>query len=278
MHHLVLHHRGAQDDAAVERSVGREIADAARIGSARIALQLGDDLAGAQLGRAADRPGGEAREESVDRVEFRIEPPDDIAYDMHDMTVTFDCKTVSDFDAAARRDPAHIVAPEVEQHQVLGPFLRVGQQRFFGSPIGLLARAARARAGDGANGDFAGAALAGADPDEDFRARPHDCEIGQVEEIEEGGRVHPAQRAVEFDRGQGEGAGIALGQDDLEDVACDDVVFRAFDHSRVVRCGHHRIELRDGQRPGRGGAVGRSAAPKPLQSRVDAAASLFDQC
>src|SRR3546814_9510804 len=63
MHHAILHHCRSQDDAAVHRTVGREIADAARIRAALFRLKLGNDLARPHLGRARNRAGRKARSE-----------------------------------------------------------------------------------------------------------------------------------------------------------------------------------------------------------------------
>ena len=55
--------------------------------------------------------------------------------------------------------------------------------------------------------------------------------------IEEGRWVDPAQRAVQVKRGQREGQGEALRQDDLKDIARRDIVFRAGDHIAVAPVG-----------------------------------------
>src|SRR5690606_5744790 len=114
----VLDDTGTQHDATVDRAVGREIADAAGIGAACLRLQLGDDLTGVDLGRAADGAGGKAREYRVDRVVLRaVEPALDIGDDMHDVAVAFDRVALGHAYAARARYPADVVAAEVEQHQ-----------------------------------------------------------------------------------------------------------------------------------------------------------------
>ena len=69
------------------------------------------------------------------------------------MAVAFDEKTVGDFDRADAGDAADIVAAEIEQHQMLGAFLRIGEEFGFQRLVLVRRRAARARAGDRANGD-----------------------------------------------------------------------------------------------------------------------------
>jgi hypothetical protein len=81
------------------------------------------------------------------------------------MAVKFDHIAVGHGDAAALGDAADIVAAEIEQHQMLGAFLGIGEQAV--AVFGILQRglAARAGAGNRADGHFAIA-----DADEDFRA------------------------------------------------------------------------------------------------------------
>ncbi|MNT70714.1 hypothetical protein D3C72_2091280 [compost metagenome] len=47
---------------------------------------------------------------------------------MHDLAVAFDDEAFRDLDRAGRGDTAHVVAAQIEQHQVLGAFLGVGQK------------------------------------------------------------------------------------------------------------------------------------------------------
>ena len=63
------------------------------------------------------------------------------------------------------RHPAHVVAAKVEQHQMFGPFLLVGQQVGLQRAVLFGRGAALAGAGDGADGHFAVAQA-----DEDFGA------------------------------------------------------------------------------------------------------------
>ena len=57
------------------------------------------------------------------------------------------------FDRADLRDAADIVAPEIEQHQVLGAFFRVVQQFLADRLVLGAVFPAMARAGNGADGD-----------------------------------------------------------------------------------------------------------------------------
>jgi hypothetical protein len=79
--------------------------------------------------------------------------PFDIGDDVHDVRVTLDDHLVGDLDAAGLGDAADVVARQIDQHHVLGAFLRVGQQFFGVAPVLLGRGAARPGAGQRADGD-----------------------------------------------------------------------------------------------------------------------------
>ncbi len=93
----------------------------------------------------------------------------------------------------------------------------------------LRRRAARPGAGNRADGH-----LAVLDPDQDLRARAGDGEVAEVEIVEVGRGIHPAERPVEGEGRQGERRLEALRQHDLEDVAGADVVLRPRHHVEVA--------------------------------------------
>ena len=136
IHGAVLDDRGAQHDAAVHIAVGCEIADAARIRPARIGLQLGNDLARANLGRAADGAGGKACEQRVDRVLFRRDAADDVRHDVHDMAVKFDAVAFRHRHRAGGFQAGHegarrLVLIDAVDHQRIG---EVAARRVNGNP------------------------------------------------------------------------------------------------------------------------------------------------
>ena len=163
MQQPVLDHPGAQHDAAVEIAVRPEIAHPAGIGAARFRLQPGDDFARANLGRAADSSGGKAREHGVDGIVMRgVELPDHVGDDVHHMAVAFDGVAVGHADGAGLGHAAHIVAAQIQQHQVFGAFLGIGQQADFVGLVLFRRLAARTGAGDRPDRHFA---IAHADQD-----------------------------------------------------------------------------------------------------------------
>ena len=111
---------------------------------------------------------------------------------------------------------------------MLGAFLRIGEQFLFQRLVLVRRRAARPRAGDGADGD-----LVAADFDQNFRAGAGDGEAAEIEEIEIRRRIGPPQRAIERERRQRERRLETLRQHDLKGVAGGDV-FLGLEHHRLV--------------------------------------------
>ena len=149
---------------------------------------------------------------------------------MHDVAVEFDEMAVGDRDRSPGGNAPDIVAAQIEQHEMFGQFLGIGEQAGL---VGLILRrigTARAGAGDRANGH-----LAIARAHQDFGRGTDQCEIGQVEIIEEGGGVHPAQRAIEVERRQRERRGKALRQHHLKDITgCDIILCRVHHHAIIA--------------------------------------------
>ena len=75
----------------------------------------------------------------------------DVGDDVHDVAVALDEELIGDLDGADLRDAADVVAPEIEQHQMLGALFRIGQQFLFQRLVFVRRRATRARAGDRAD-------------------------------------------------------------------------------------------------------------------------------
>ena len=69
---------------------------------------------------------------------------------MHDVGVALDVHQICHFDGSIFADTADVVAAEVDEHDVLGAFLFVGEHLALGGEVGGFAGAARAGSGDGA--------------------------------------------------------------------------------------------------------------------------------
>ena len=143
-----------------------------------------------------------------------------------------------DLHRADARHAANVVAPQIDQHGVLGAFLRVGAELLLEAEVLFLRRASTAGAGDGPHGH-----LGPFDLDEQLRRSAEQLATAepQVEVVRRG--AGGAQRPVE-------GKAVAIGQleslreDHLEDVAGADVLQRAPDRGLelLLPAGHrHRF-------------------------------------
>ena len=97
------------------------------------------------------------------------------------MAIEFHPGAIGDGHRAGQRDAPGVVAPEIEQHQMFGLFLGIGEQA--GLVFGIFHRVAAARPGAGDRPDCH---IAIAHPHEDFGAGADQREIRQIEEIQEG--------------------------------------------------------------------------------------------
>ncbi len=157
-----------------------------------------------------------------------VERAGDVRDDVHDVAVALDDHEIIHLHAAVLRDAADVVACEIDQHQVLGTLLRVGQQ-LGGERIVLLRRLAPpARPGDRADVD---AAIDGADMN--FRRRADQREVTEFQDEHVGRRIHMSQRPVEIHRRAMKIRGEALARDELEHVARSDVFLPAEHHVLV---------------------------------------------
>ena len=127
MHHAILNHGCAQNDAAVHVAIGGKIPDAAGIGSARFGFQFGDNFAGADLWRAAYCACRKASKQRVDGVLVIGQFANHIRDDVHHMAVKFDHIAVGYGNASALCYSTDVVAAEIEQHQMFGALLWVGE-------------------------------------------------------------------------------------------------------------------------------------------------------
>ena len=99
---------------------------------------------------------------------------------MHHVAVALDEEALGHLDRADLRDAADIVAAEIEQHQMLGALLRIGQQ--FGRQRFVLGRASCRADGCRRSGRMTHLAVAHAH--QDFGTGADDLEAAEVEEAE----------------------------------------------------------------------------------------------
>ncbi len=111
---------------------------------------------------------------------------------MHDLAVAFDDEALGHRHTARAADAADVIAAQIQQHQMLGPFLGIGQQFGLQSLVLGLGRAPRAGARQRPDGD-----AAVLQPHQNLGAGARHLEAAEVQ-IEQIGRgVLAPQRAVE---------------------------------------------------------------------------------
>src|SRR4029079_3961439 len=188
-------------------------------------LQLSNDLHRPHLRSARYRPGREAGPQRVERAEFVADLALDIADDVHNMREAFDLHQPRHTHGARLRNATDIVPPEIDQHDVLGPLLLVGQQLLGQLGVVLRIGAAWTRAGDWMGGDDAFL-----DPHQQLRGRADDTVITDVEVEHVRAWVYRPQRPVNGEWVSRSRDVDSLGEHHLEDVAGRDVLPGCLDH------------------------------------------------
>ena len=144
----------------------------------------------------------------------------DVGDDVHDVAVALDEELSVTSTRADFGDPADVVAAEVEQHQVLGALLGVGEQ--------FRRRAPRPPGSRRAGGcrRWGGSSPCRRAPAPGSPGWSRRLEAAEIEEEQERRGIDPAQRAVKREGRQRERRREALRQHHLEDVAGADVFLR----------------------------------------------------
>ena len=154
VHNAVFNQRGADGDGGVHIAVPTDVTNRAGVNAALVRFNILDDFHRPNLGRAGQRAGRKGRFEYIDGIEPLAKLPGDIGDNVHHMRILFDSHFVGDLDRANARHPADVVAPKINQHQVFGQLLRVGQQLDRQCRVLLVVFTAPASAGDRAHRDL----------------------------------------------------------------------------------------------------------------------------
>src|SRR6516165_9994635 len=226
IHLAVLEERRAQSDAGVHLLSGRKISDATGVEGTLFFFYFVDDLHRAHFRSAGDGPGRETGRQRFKRPAILAQSSLDIRHDVHDLAVALNEELVGHFDGAYLGNPADVVAAEIEQHEVLGALLGIGEEFGFKRQIFARRSAAWPRAGDRANSDDPAGGL-----DHDFRAGSRYGKVAEIKKIKIRRRINAAQCAVERKWRQRERQFEALREHDLKNVAGGYVVLRALDHA-----------------------------------------------
>ena len=169
------HHRPQRDrDVQVTDQVDRT--DPARIGSAAHRLELVDDLHRPDLRSSAHRAHRQGRSQGIQIIEVRAERPTHHGADVHHVAVPLDLHHLLEGDRSRFADPTKVVAAEIDEHDVFGPLLFIGEKLLFQRTIlGFIPPA-----GSGA-GKRSIHNLPVPHPTEDLRTRGHEHAASRLE-------------------------------------------------------------------------------------------------
>src|SRR5699024_9800247 len=191
---------GAVGDGQIDVPGDRQIAYRAPVDPAPDGFELVDDLQRPGFGRTGQRSGREGRAQNVDGRGPGFELTADGRADVHDVAVADDVHELADVDRPGGAHLRQVVAGQIDEHEVFGAFLLVGQQRAGQGVVGLRGGPARTGACDRVCHD-----LAGADGDEGLGRGSDDARrlsriVMEVEQVHEGARVRMAQHPVDAQR------------------------------------------------------------------------------
>ena len=174
------------------------------------------------FGAPTSVPAGKRRREQVERVLAGRQLAVHAADDVHDVAVALDVPVRIHADGAGARDAAEIVAREIDQHDVLGVLLRIGEQLLLQSRVLVAVAAARPRAGDRPH-----LRVTVREFHQRFGRGADDHAVAEIAVEHVRRRIQQPQRAIGFERLQLAFAGEAHRQHELIHVAGGDVFLRA---------------------------------------------------
>ena len=207
---------------------------------------------------APDRvPAGRVARSTSIGPEPGAQPARHLGGQVHDVAVALDGHQLVDRLGAELDHPPHVVAGQVDQHDVLGQLLGVLDQLAGQQAVLLLGGAPRPGAGDGPGGHHAVAQA-----DHGLGRRPDHGHLVEAQEVEVRARVEEAQGAVDVEGVGPELEVEALGQHDLEDVPGHDVLLGRRHGVHVGLRVHGAGPL--GRRRSRPGAGHRAAGRGPV--------------
>jgi hypothetical protein len=149
---------------------------------------------------------------------------------VHDVAVALEGHQLVDLSGAELDHPAHVVAGQVDQHDVLGPLLGVLDQ--LGGQAG--GRARRCCPGSGCRRSAGRSPVPSSSCTMRLGRTAHQGQLGLAHEVHVRARVDLAQHPVDVERIGVELEVEALGQHHLEDVAGEDVLLGRVDRLRTT--------------------------------------------
>src|SRR5699024_12848397 len=144
-------------DGQIEVPGERHVADHSPVDPATDGFELVDDLQRPGFGRTGQRSGREGRAQNVDGRGAGLELTADGRADVHDVAVADDCHELADVDRPGGAHLRQVVAGQIDEHEVFGALLLVGQQLTGQGAVGRRGGTARTGACDRVCHDLAGA-------------------------------------------------------------------------------------------------------------------------
>ena len=219
----VAHDHRSERDARIHGAVRQRVEHGAAVRPATEALELRDELHRADLRRAADRSGREARSQDVEGRHLGPHLADHLGDEVGDMREPLDLHAARDVDGAGAAHARQVVAPEIDEHHMLRAVL-LGRAEALDVSLGRLGRAC----------DRAEACLAVLAGDETLGRRADEGEPVELEQEQVGRRVDAAEGAIDLERAGRRRTLRALRRHALEHVALHDVLLDRAHHLQVA--------------------------------------------
>ena len=205
-----------------------KIAHRSRVGAAFIFLERVDNLHRADLGCATHRPGREGRAQHVVRTVLGRKLSADIGNDVHHVTIPLHDHLIIDRYRAMFGNAPHVIASEIDQHDMFRAFFFVGEK--FGSKrvIFLFGLPSPTRSGNRTN---INSTING--PHVDFRRTSHERKVRRF--IDEHVRrwIDVSQCAIKINRRSIKVCFESLTRHDLKGITSRDVFLGLHHHALV---------------------------------------------
>src|SRR5438552_343546 len=127
----VFHDHGTKRDTGIEVAREIEVEDSAGVDAAASALQFLDDFHGADLRCTRNGAGRKTGHQRVKTIHVLAQASAETGNQMHDVRVALHGEQLFGLHRAVIADTAQIVAPEIDEHDVLGALFFTGKHFLF---------------------------------------------------------------------------------------------------------------------------------------------------
>ena len=148
-----MHDQGTDGDSHIHIARKGKVTDRPAVYLASTGFEFIDYLHGSNLGCSGQGPGRKSRPENVESIPPLLQLSSDVGNDVHDMGIAFDHHQLTDLNGTRTGDAAHVIAPKVDQHDMLSPFLGIAKQFLFKLPVFFWRSPSGSGPGNGAHFD-----------------------------------------------------------------------------------------------------------------------------